>query len=83
MRRCRSCAVIGHDLRWDQPNDDKNAEWDDDEVVEITQNRDEIRNEVDRGQRIARDRHGQKLGVPRNTGIVAREVERVDIARDD
>src|SRR4051812_13339725 len=58
LRRCRGRAVIRHDLRWYQPNDGKHAERNDDEVVEITQDRDEVRNEVNRGKSIARDRHG-------------------------
>ena len=55
---CRICglgAVFRHDLWGDQPDREQDAEWHHNEIVDVAQHRDEIRNEIDRRQRVGGD----------------------------
>ena len=66
-------AEFAHQINWHQPDDDPDAERNDDEVVQITDDGNEIWNEVDRAQSIGGDQACRHLGVPRRSGIARGE----------
>src|SRR5262249_31745854 len=71
-----------HDLGGNGRHHEQNAQREDDQVVEISQDWNEIRNEVDRRKRIGRDRDRKDFCVPRHAAIVRGEVNRMTIPLD-
>src|SRR5262249_49164363 len=61
---------------------EQDAEREDDQVVEISEDRDEIRNEIYRRKSVGRDRYRQSLCVPWHATIVRGEVDRMTILAD-
>ena len=49
-------------------------------IVEVAEDRDEVRNEVDRAQRISRDRRRDRLGVPGDTPVPPGDPQGDDVA---
>ncbi len=57
-------AALREDFLGDQPDDEHDPQRDDDQVVQVPQNGDEIRDQVDRGEGIADNEKGQGLRIP-------------------
>jgi hypothetical protein len=45
-RRCRF-TMLGHDRRRDQSHDRSDPGWHDDQIVQVAQHRDEVRDQID------------------------------------
>ena len=78
----RPLARLRHDRRWNQLDRQENPRRDDDEVVQVAENRHEIGNEVDRAEGVAGDRRRQCLRIPGSPWITTGEIERICIAFD-
>jgi len=52
-------------------------------ITSSTKPRNEIRDQIDRREAVARDHHGKGLRVPGDAGVSAGEIERVYVALDD
>ena len=74
--------MLGKDLGRDQPHRKQDPELHDDQVVEITDDGNEIGNEVDWGERVDGDGECHRLGILRYARIACREIERVYVALD-
>jgi len=73
--------MVGHDMRRDHPNNQESSRADDDDVIQITQNRNEIRNQIDGRYGVTRDGHSQQVLPTRVVrGSATSKVERVDVA---
>src|SRR5216683_2982742 len=73
-------AILNHDLFGNQPHHKPDAEGHDDQIVEITDDRNEVRNEVDRRERISGSGNSEKFGIPRHTRIARSEIDCVTVA---
>src|SRR5689334_19072590 len=80
LRPRRRAAMLGQDGRRDQPDGQENAEGHKDDVVEVAENGNEIRNEIDGRERISGDQGGHCLGVPGYAWIASGKIERVHLA---
>src|SRR6478672_7373624 len=60
---CRE-AMLSEDVGRYQPHRQQDAERDDDQVVEVADDRDEVWDEVDGRERVGGDRERHRLGVP-------------------
>src|SRR5262249_38485197 len=74
--------MLRHDLGRNQPDDEHNAQWHNDHIVQIAENRHEVGNQVNRRERIASNADSKRLGVPRYTRIPRRQIDRVHISFD-
>src|SRR5450759_389300 len=72
-------AILNHDLFGNQPHHKPDAEGHDDQIVEIADDWNEVRNEVDRRKRISGNGDGKKFGIPRHTRIARSEIDRVTV----
>jgi hypothetical protein len=72
----RALAAVGHHLRGDQRAYRQHAERDDQQLVEQSQHRDEVRNQVDGAEGIGHHRHGQQLRVPGHPRVASGVPER-------
>ena len=75
-------AMLGEDGGRDEAHGEQYAERHEDEIVEVAEHRNEIRNEIDRRQRVGGDGERHRLGVPRHARIARRQVERMHVALD-
>jgi len=73
-------ARFGHRLGGDQAQRERNAERDQDQLVEQPQHRDEIGDQVDRAERIGDDQDRDEPGGERGTRIAPGVVERQGFA---
>lgn len=71
--------MLGQYVRRDQPHCQQNAERHDDQVVEITEDRHEIRDQVDGGKSVGSYEGRDCLGMPRHSRVARREIERVQV----
>src|SRR5450756_3226061 len=58
---------------------ERETDRDDDQVIEQSQHRDEVRYEIYRAERVAYDSDGQYLGVPGGAGMAGGEVKCVSL----
>ncbi len=65
------------DLLGDQLYGKSDPRWNDEEIVQIAQDWNEVRDEINRTQCVSNDNRGEKLRVPGNPWIAARQIERV------
>ena len=75
LRGRREFAMFGHHVRRNQADDEPDAGGHQDQIVEISQHRNEIGNEIDRGQGIAGDDQRQRFRVPGNARVAARKMK--------
>ncbi len=73
--RLRANSALREQGWRDQSAHGKNAQRHDDEVVQVSEDGDEIGNEIDRTEGVGDDAAGEQLGVPRRAGIFAGQVE--------
>ena len=73
--------MLGKDVRRDQLDRQENVQWDDDNVVEVSEDGHEIRNEVDRRKSIAGSDERDRLCIP-HTPVPGGEIEGVNILFD-
>src|SRR5450631_4444242 len=73
-------AILGHDLFGNQPHHKPDPQGHDDQIVEIADDRNEVRNEVDRRKRISGNGNSEKFGIPWHTRIARSEIDRVTVA---
>jgi hypothetical protein len=66
----RSC-----DLVREQPHDQCDTQGHDQEVIEVTEDRHEVRDQVDRAERVRRNRQRQQAHGPRRARIARGEVD--------
>lgn len=76
----RDGAMLREYFRRDQLDCEPNSDRHDDQVVEITDDRHKIRDQVDWGERVGRHEGRNRLCMPRNTRIARREVDRMQVA---
>src|ERR1051326_1270133 len=74
--------VFRHDLERNQLDRDQNPDRYNDNVVQIAENRDEIRDQVNGRKRITGNAHGQRVGIPRHARITSGEIDRVHVSFD-
>lgn len=75
-------AKFGHQGWFNQLDHQKDAERNDDDIVEIADDRDKIRDQVDWRKRIGRKREGQQLGIPWRARIAGGKPEGKGVAFD-
>lgn len=71
----RPFSAIDHYGRRDHRADRHNPQWHQDKVIEITKDRDEIRNEVNWAKGICDHYSSQGLGIPRHPRITTSKIE--------
>ena len=74
--------MLRHDGRRNQGNDQRNGDRQQNVIVKIAEDRDEVRNEVNRRKRIGSDAHRDDFRIPRHAAISRSEIKRVSIAPD-
>jgi hypothetical protein len=70
-RRFRS--KLGHEWRWNHAHGQDDASRNDHEIIKVAEHWDEVRDQVDRAQRIGGDGSCHRFRVPRNARISRRE----------
>src|SRR5438093_10591750 len=71
--------MLGEDGGRNEPNRQREPERNENEIVEMADHGDEVRDEIDRAQRIGDRDRGDRLRRPRNAGVASREVEGVRV----
>src|SRR5262245_1306961 len=72
--------MLRHDLWWNKPNDEQDAEGNQDDVIEVAQERNEVRDEIDGRQRVSGNGDGQGFRIPGDARIATRKIEGMNIA---
>ena len=62
------------DLLGDKLYRKSDPRWNDEEIVQISQDWNEVRDEINRTQCVSNDNRGEKLRVPGNPWIAARQI---------
>src|SRR5262249_16928501 len=62
--------MFRHDLRRNQLDDGQNAQRDNDDMVQVAEDRHEVGNQINRRKRVACHAKGERLGVPWHTIIL-------------
>jgi len=77
-----ACTVptLRHHRGWNESDCKNDARGDKDQVVQVAEDGDEVRDEIDRAERVGSDACRQSLGVPRSAWIASGEKQRVGIA---
>src|SRR5215471_3369080 len=83
LRRCRPRPMFRHNLRWNQFDDDQNAQWHDDNVVHVAYDGHEVRNQINGRECIASNANSQRLGIPRHARVARRAIDRVHVSFDE
>jgi hypothetical protein len=78
----RSRPELQHQIRRHELHREENAERDDHKVVQVPDDRYEVRDQVDWAEGIGRDSDGRDLRVPRHARVPRSEIQRVDVAFD-
>ena len=71
--------AVGQHLPRDQPHRQGDAQGHQQQVVELSQHGDEIRDEIDRAQGVGRHQRGQGLGVPGSARVTVGQQQGVDL----
>ena len=73
-------TALGKNLSGYHSDDQRDAKWDDHEVVQITEHGNEVGYQVERTQRVGDDGGRERSGVPRGTWVASHELQRVGVA---
>jgi hypothetical protein len=76
---CSLGAMLSEYGGRNQPNGEGQAEWNKQEIVEVAEDWNEVRNEVDRAERVGHRESGDCLGRPRNSWIARCQIEGVGV----
>jgi len=76
-----SGPVLRHDLWRYQPQHRQDAERHDHQVIEISQHRNEVRDQVDGREGISGDTERKRLRIPRRARIASRKIDRKHLLR--
>jgi hypothetical protein len=77
-RSCRSSAsAVGEHVGGDEPQHQRDPDGDDEEFVQIPQDRNEVRYQVDRAEGVGNDAGGHNLREPRGPRVATRELQGV------
>lgn len=71
--------ALSQDLAGNHAEHYRDSQRDQNHVVQISENRNEIGNQVNRTERVGDDDCSQRFRIPRHTGIVTGQVERADL----
>ena len=72
----RFLTAFREDIRGDETDHEHEPERDEDQIVQVSENRYEVRDEIDRGEGVADDKEGEELRVPGDAGVAAGQIER-------
>ena len=75
--------MLGHDGRVDEADNAGYRERQEDEFIEVAEDGNEIRDEVNRRQGIRRDHNGQRLREPRHARVAGRQTEGYGVPPDN
>jgi hypothetical protein len=75
-------AQVRKDIGRDELQHDDDADRNEDQVVEIAEDRDEVGYQVDRRQCIGRDRARRQLRIPGHTAVTRRQPQDDDVSLD-
>lgn len=75
-------SKLDHEVRWHHPDSKQDGERQQDHFVEISENRNEIGDEVDGRKRVGGNDRTEHLSIPGNAGITCCDPERNDIPFD-
>ena len=73
-------AAIGHDVRGDQLQGQGDAQRDDDQVVQIADDRDEVGDQVNRTEGVGDDGSGEGTRIPGGARVTDCQVQNVGLA---
>ena len=73
------CSALCHHFVGDHLRDEVDPQGDENQVIEVAQNRDEIGDEVNGAEGVGDDTGGKELGVPGDSGIFVGEIYRVQL----
>jgi hypothetical protein len=73
------CAAVGQHMRWQNPDKQPDSGGNDEYVIEIANDGDEIRDQINRAERVGGDSAGQGAGVPWRVGMLEREPQGHDV----
>src|SRR6478672_5819011 len=79
---CSRVAVFSQDLGWNQSDGQQNAQGYQDQIIQVSQDRNEIGNEINWRKRITSNQETHCLGVPRHARVSACEIKRMHILLD-
>ena len=71
----RFLTAFREDIRRDDTDHEHEPERDQNQVVQVSQHGDEVRDQVDRTQCVGDDDQGEELRVPGDAGVAAGQVE--------
>jgi len=74
--------MLSHDFGRNQFDDQRDSEWDDDEVIKVTNDRDKVRDQINRRSGIGGDGNSKSLRIPRHARIAGGKVKGKGIALD-
>lgn len=69
-------------MRWQDANNEQYADWDNDKVIEVANDRNEVRYQIDWAQSICGNRKSQHANYQRRFRIPSREIHDQDVAFD-
>ena len=72
--------MLRHDFPWDQPQHQQNTERQNDCIVDVTKDRYEVRDQIDRRKCVTSNRNRQHSCIPRDPRIATCQPYRHDIA---
>jgi hypothetical protein len=78
----RRCTKFFHQRGRNKPNDEENSQRYDQQIIEISQNWNEVRNQIDRAQRVGRDHDGKQFCVPGDARVARRDRDGENVAPD-
>jgi len=78
----RLSPVLGEDLGGDHLHGEENPERQQDELIEVAEHGDKVRDQVDRTEGIGDEECRERLGVPRHARVAARQVKRRHVAAE-
>ncbi len=76
-------TTLRHHISWHEPNRERDTERDEDQVVEIAEHGDEVRDQIDRAQRVGDDRTREQFGVPGSARVARHHVNRAGVRFED
>ena len=71
----RCISKFSHQIGRDQPHVEHDAERNNDQIVEVAKDRNKVRNEVNRADRICDDRECDGFGMPRRSRVAPGDVK--------
>src|SRR5205823_11671609 len=75
----RQLSMLSHDFGRDQYDDQRDSERNDDEVIKVPDDRDKVRDQVNRRSGVSSDGNSKPFYVPRHAGVACGKIERVGI----